>query len=57
MFKINLEKEINVIFTPQEIFEEKLDATIRDIKKYLPRNAKLMIRSCEKVKEKSKIHV
>jgi predicted nucleic-acid-binding protein len=42
MSKIDFEKEINTILSQQEIFEEKLDVIIRDLKKYLTSRAKLV---------------
>jgi hypothetical protein len=35
MSKINFEKEINVIISKQNVFEEKLEIIVRDLKKYL----------------------
>jgi hypothetical protein len=32
MLKINFEKEINAIISKQNVFEEKLDVLIRDLK-------------------------
>jgi hypothetical protein len=52
--KINFENKINVIISQEKFFEEKLDAIIRDLKKFLASCTKLMNENSLKQEKKQK---